>query len=291
MRLLTVLIVALALLIVGCGGGGGGGGTTGGGMATAVGRVLNVETGGPMNPAASVQIGANSVLTSLQDGSFQLPAPTGSSSLTVDPLNAWGVFTFATVALSGTTDVGDLWVGPQRVTLRGRVLNSTNLQPVAGAQVTFAGRRGTTDAQGRFALTQVAYSNQTQTAFWGIVGSVRAAGFFRTDFTASPNTAIQGTVTVNDILITPTSDTEPPPPPFNVWGRVGPSADAPGTLVTLKQNGTAVRIYNVGSDTSYYFWVEPGTYTIEFVKGNLTAQSSVTLTAPNEVIRRDVTLQ
>lgn len=257
-----------------------------------LGRVLQVATGGPPNPRASVQKGGTSVLTSASDGSFQITVPKGATSLLVDPLNGSGTWTFVFPSVTGTVDIGDLWIGPERVRLQGRVLNSTNNLPVQGATVSFAGRIGATDAAGTFDLVDVAYSSATQTAFWGITGSVRATGFFKTDFSAQPNTAVGGVVTVNDILITPTSNTVPPGPPYNVWGRVSPSASAPGTVVTAKLSGTPVRIFNVGSDGTYKLWLGPGTYVISYANGSLTApDETVTLTQPNQVIQRDVVLQ
>ncbi|HZH99146.1 MAG TPA: hypothetical protein VEX38_09265, partial [Fimbriimonadaceae bacterium] len=200
------LILLPALLIMAACGGGGGGSVGGADTARLVGRVLNVETGAALNPAASVQVGNASTLTSTQDGSFGLSAPAGSTNVVVDTRNAFGTWNFTIPPLTGTLDAGDLWVGPQRVTLRGRVLDASNNQPIANAVVSFAGRTGRTTADGRFALAEVAYSNATQTAFWGIRGSVTANSYFRTDFSAQPNTAVNGSVTVNDILLTPTSD-------------------------------------------------------------------------------------
>lgn len=290
MRTLAAILSALFLLVVlGCGGGGGGGGAS---QSTIVGRVLNVATGGPTNPRSSVQVGANSTLTSASDGSFSLPAPNGTTSVQVDTLGAFGVWTFAFAPSNGVTDVGDLWVGPEQVTVEGTVLNSVDNQPVPGATVSFAGRLGTTDANGHFSLPNVAYSSATQTAFWGIAGFVRKNGFDPAEFSAQPHVAVGGVVTVDDILMTPTSDPNPPGPPYNIWGRVSPPAEAPGTIATLKENGNPVRIFNVGSDGIYRFWVPPGAYSIDFVKGNLTANvPSVVLTQPNDVIRQDVTLQ
>jgi hypothetical protein len=104
--------------------------------------------------------------------------------------------------------------------------------------------------------------------------------------------AVAGVVTVDDILISPNSDPNPPGPPFNVWGRVSPGADAPGTIATLSQGGNPVRVVNVGSDGLYKFWVPPGTYTIHFQKGPLQADvAAFTLSQANQVLRFDVTLQ
>lgn len=282
----TALAVAL-LVILACGGGGGGGVPT---SATLVGRVLSIETAGGTVPSSSVQVGTASTLTS-NDGTFQLTVPTGTTSITIDTRSAWGTFTYTIAPASGTTDVGDLWVGPGKVQVKGRVLNSATNAPVEAAIVNFAGRQATTNAAGMFTLNEVAYSGSTQTAFWGIVGSSSRTGFFRTDWSASPNLAIAGVVTVNDILMTPSDDINPPPLPYNLWGRVNPSNLAPGTTVTLKEAGVAVRITTVNNDSTYFFWVQPGTYTMEFRKGTLAADASATLNAPNEVLRRDVTLQ
>lgn len=286
MKHLGWLIVCAALVIAGCGGGGGSGTS-----ATLVGRVLQVATGGPPNPAGSVQSGSSSTLTSLADGSFQLGAAAGATSVLVDPLNGGSTWTFTFAPASGTTDIGDLWIGPERVRLQGRVLNSTNGAAVQGATVSFGGRSGATGTDGRFDLVDVAYSSATQTAFWGIAGTVRATDFFATEFSAQPNLAVSGIVTVDDILITPTSNTTPPSPPYNVWGRVSPSGSAPGTVVTARLAGTPVRIANVGGDGLYKMWLSPGTYVLSYVNGALSApDETVTLTQPNQLVQRDVVL-
>ncbi len=279
---------AAVIFVAACGGGGGGGGG-----ATIVGRVLQVATGGPPSPQASVQAGSDSTLTAVSDGSFQVGAPGGASSLTVDTRTAQsGVWIFSTPPASGVTDVGDLWVGPERVTLSGTVRDTTSNDPVPGATVSFGGRFGTTDASGRFGLLEVAYSSSTQTAFWGIVGTARATGYFKTDFSAAPNVASGGTVEVGDVFITPLSDPNPPGPPFNIWGVISAPGGPQGTIVRLRLASVDIRVFNVGADGKYFFFVVPGSYTINAAKGALTAPDQmVTLTQPNEVIRRDFTLQ
>lgn len=278
------LFVALALL-AGCGGGGGGGSSGGGGAV--VGRVLNIETGGPLSPGATVQAGSNTTTTSVADGSFIVSAPAGTSSVLVDTHALFGVWTFSVPPVSGTVDAGDLWVGPQKVTLTGRVVSSTNGQPISGATVTFAGRTGTTNAQGIFSLANVAYSNLTQTAFWGVAGTAVADQFFSTTFSAAPSVADNGVVTVNDVVLTPLSDPNPPDGPYNIIGRVTPSASASGTVVTLEDSGgNPVRVVNVDSTGNYTFWVAPGNYTITYQNGSLSATSQpVTLNSPDQVVR------
>jgi len=282
----AVVLLAVVLAMA-CGGGGG--------PVSSVqlfGRVLQVETGGPPSPPASVQVGGTSLLTSLVDGSFSLSVPRGASALTVDSRSASGVWTFTFPPANSATDVGDLWIGPERITLTGVVRNSTNDAPIPNATVIFGGRSGVTNSSGVFNLAEVAYSSLTQTAFWGIAGTVRANGFFATNFSAQDRLAVAGVVDVGTILLTPTSDPNPPGTPFNIWGVVSPANQAQGTIATLRQGGVAVRIFNVGADGRYMFWVSPGTYTIDFEKGALGASvPPFTLNQPNEVIRRDVTLQ
>lgn len=288
MRQLWGLLLIVAVTLSGCGGSGGGGG--GGGNGTVIGRVFNVLSGGPPNPAATVQIGTNSVNTSLSDGSFQLGAKNGTTSLTVDNGVA-PLWQFTIDPVSGNTDVGDLWVGPERVTLTGVVRNATNEAPIPGAQVRFAGRRATTNASGVFAMNDVAYASSTQTAFWGILGSVDATGFFRQEFSAQPFTAVSGVVDIGSIRMTPTSDPTPPGVPFNVWGVISAPGGAAGAVVRLKQGGIDVRVFNVGADARYAFFVAPGTYTISASKGASTAPDVVvTLSAANEEIRRDIAI-
>jgi len=274
------LALSLAMLILSSGCGGGGGGT-----ATAIGRVLNVQTGQPPNPDCSVSLGSGSpVQTSSVDGSFTATGPSGSTSLTVDTI-LFGVKTFNIPAVRGTTAIGDFWIGPQETTLTGHVLSGTDNSAVAGATVSFAGRTGTTDATGAFQLAHVAYSNSDQSVFWGIVGTVRAAGFITLDFSASPNTDNGGVTDVGNLLITSLSDPNPPGEPYNIYGAVLAAGGPSGTVVTLKQNGTPVRVVNVGPDGNYFFWIGPGTYTISYQKGALTApDQNADLTQPNQVI-------
>lgn len=279
-------LVAVLLVAIGCGGGGGGGGVT----VRVNGRVLSVITGGPTNPPSSVQAGGFSTSTSPADGSFGLDVPVGTTSLSVDTLGAGGVFVFTIPAAVADTDVGDLWVGPEKVTVTGTVRDATDADPIAGAQVSFGGRTGVTDANGVYTLLNVAYSSQNPEQFFGVIGQARATGFFVSDFTAT-RAAVGGVVTIDDVLLTPSGDANPPPGPYNIWGRVSPSGLAPGTVVTLLQNGNPVRTTSVGQDGRYFFWVAAGTYTITYRNGAFSApDQTVTLLQQNQVEQRDVTL-
>lgn len=286
MKLRLALAAVTALILLACGGGGGGGGSA---SVRISGRVLSVVTGFATSPASTVRIG-NTTVTTQSDGSFELVAPAGTTSLVVDTLSAWGTYTFTFPAATADADVGDLWVGPQKVTLKGKVVDAATDLPIEGAKVSFAGRHGETGIDGMFSLANVAYNNASQTVFWGIAGDVSAIGYFATQFSAQPHVSVAGVVTTDDIRMTPSADIDPPPTPFNIWGRISPSASAPGATATLKRNGTAVRIYTVGADATYRFWVSPGNYTIEVVNGALSGSTTANLTSVNEKLRRDVTL-
>ena len=280
--------VLLCYALTACGGGGGGGGGT---NANLTGRVIYVETGGAPNPQASVQVGGVSVLTDASDGSFTLSVPQGTTKLTVDTKSASGVWTFAIPPATGTQDVGDLWVGPNRVTLTGQVLDSSTNAGIKGASVTFGGAIGTTDSTGTFSLNPVAYPTTNLAAFWGIVGNVNATNYYANTFNASPNTSVAGVVNVAAILMTPLSNTTPPPPPYNIWGEITPTNLGANCKVTLLQNGTPVRVTHADSSGTYYLWVVPGTYTLHFVSGShTTGDLPVTVKTTNDVERVDAVL-
>ncbi|MBS1718681.1 MAG: hypothetical protein JSS72_13215 [Armatimonadetes bacterium] len=286
-----LLVLTFVCLLLGCGGGGGGGGSN---SISLTGRVLDVEKGGPFNPAASIQDNLTSVSASVTDGSFVLPADSTTTSVIVDSkVSGNPAFTFTFPAHSTTADLGDLWVGPQQVSMTGKIVDSSSGAGVAGATVSFAGRSALTDSTGTFTLLGVAYPTSSLASFWGISGSVSATNYFATTFSASPNSAVGGVVSLPDIPMTPTSDSNPPNTPYNIWGRISPSGAALGTVVTLLDNtNTPVRVYNVSSTGTYYFWVTPGVYTITFVNGALTSPNqTVTLTKANQVVEKDATLQ
>jgi hypothetical protein len=194
--------------------------------------------------------------------------------------------------VSGTDVLGDFYMGAEEITLTGRILNGTDQTPVQGATVSFGGRMGITNSNGVFSIPNVAYSSSTQAVFWGIVGTIKKTGFQTTNFSASPFTASGGVVAIGDVVITSLTDPNPPPPPYNIYGKVMATGGPAGTTVTLKLNGNPVRVVNVASDGNYYFWVVPGNYTISYQKGGQTAtDQNANLTQPNQVIHiPDVTL-
>lgn len=280
----------LLLTLIACGGGGP---VTP--NITLTGRVLNVDTGAPFSSPASVQSSAASANTAVADGSFTVTASKGATGLAVLAPSSLGypIFDFTFPAQTqAVSDVGDLWVGPQKITLRGTVRNAANSAAIAGAKIAFAGQNGTTASDGTFSIPNVAYSNANTASFLGLAGQISATNFFSNEFTPNGNLAISGVVDVGEVLMTPLDSDSPPGLPFNIWGVVSPSGSASGTIVTLKDTGgTIVRRFTVGSDARYQFWVEAASYRIEFQNGTLTAPAqNVTLSSTSDVIRADATL-
>lgn len=291
----SVLLLAalLGIVLIGCGGGGGGGGTSG---FTVTGRVIALPSGGAPNPSATVQVGQTSAQTSSVDGSFSIQVPTGSDSLLVlwTPGGTTVSFRYTIPPPTGSSvDVGDLYVGIDKVTVEGRVLNANDQSALSGATVRFAGKDTATDANGRFSLTEVAYSSANPASFFDIVGSVTRPGFLSQSFRAStPATA--GIVSIGDVLIVPEGGSEPPGSPYNITGLVQPSANAPGTIVTLLSAGTPIRRITVGTDSRYGFWVVAGTYTISYRNPNNglgAPDETVALPSQDSIVTRDVTLR
>ncbi len=287
-KISLILLVLVSLILAACGGGGAFS------DINLTGRVLDVKTGAPLTSAATVQTSTATVQTSTLDGSFLVGAPKGITQLIVNPpsVTPYPVYTFTFPAQNIQADIGDLWIGPEQVTVTGIIHNAANDNPVANAVVSFAGQYATTDSTGTFTIHNVAYSSENTSSFLGINGTIQATNFVGNTFTTNGNTAISGVVDVGTVLITPVDSDNPPPLPYNIWGIVSPSGLASGTIVTLKDSGgTVVRRFTVGTDARYQFWVNAGQYSIEFANGTHTAPTQgVTLNNSSDVIRADATL-
>ncbi len=284
---LIAATILLSLGLVACGGGGSGSS----GSITVTGIVLDVETGAPTNPQSSVQAGSLSTLTSAVDGSFSLNVPSGTSSLSVDTNGPDGVFTFAIPPATATEDVGDLYVGPNKVTVTGTVVDASNNNPVQGATIDFAGVLGTTNASGNFSLANVAYPNSSFAAFQGIVGSVRDPNYFAGTFNLSNATLTGGSIDAGTILLTPLSSTTPPPPPGDLYGTVTPAALGANSTVTVSQNGTPFRQTAADNTGSYSFWLPPGTYSISAVNGTHSSTPvNVTIASTTDIHQLNLTI-
>ncbi len=273
-------LLALLLFAVGCGGGSGGGGSS----ATIVGRVLWIETNAVTSPAASVAVGPATTTTDLIDGSFVLAVAAGSASLTVSFSETGSstpivrTFTFAPVA--GTVDVGDLYIGPETVTVHGTVVDASDQQPVQGASVKLAGRRATTGANGEFSLLLVAYSSTSPAAFGDLVGEVTEPNYVTRHF-SPPTSAVGGVVEVGAIEVSPLSFEVPPPIPANVTGTVLPVNNGAGALVELLEGVNVVRTTTADGAGQFRFWIGVGNYTVRATNGALSGTSPVSVTSVN----------
>jgi hypothetical protein len=261
------------------------------------GQVRDISTGAALSIAATVQSSSSTVNTSVTDGSFLVAAPRGETQLNVNPPAALGYpsFTYRFEPLNNTqNDVQTLWVGPQKVSVRGTIRNAASNDPIPNALVRFGGQFSRTTATGQFSITDVAYHPTNTAGFLGLVGQAEATNFLLNEFTSNGNLADgAGIVNVGDILLTPVDSTNPPPNPFTIWGNVLPGARAAGTIVTLRDlsNSSIVRSFTVGIDGRYQFWIGPGSYRVEASNGaSVAPPQTVNLNTTTDVVRADVTL-
>lgn len=294
-NVLFAALVTMLIFLIGCGGGGGGGSTTGGTIAIR-GTVLWLATGGAPTPAATVQAGTNATTTNTADGSFTVNAPAGTSSVLVlyQPTGGDPV-TFRFNFTPGTSDVelGDLVIGAQKVAVVGKVLRSTDNSAISGAVVRFAGREGTTLADGTYRLEDVAYDPNALGSFAALEGRVSASGFFPKAFNPVSG-AVAGVVEIDDLLLSADTGTTPPDLPYTIFGTVGPASLADGTLVTLWLAGVPVRRFTTSGTGQYGFWVEPGNYVVSFqnpTNSKTSPDQAANLESNVQVLRRDATLQ
>lgn len=288
MRFLIGILVLFSMLLAGCGG------STGPATVRISGIVLWLATGGGPSPVPSVQAGSASV-NAAADGTFELTVPKGTAFVLVTHTPTGGspiTFRFDFAPVTADTDIGDLTIGPSKISVTGFVKSTVDDSPISGATVNLAGKTATTAADGRYTLTEVAYDASSPSAFLSLLGIAGKTAFFARQF--SPDAGPSGGVaTVSDIQLQPDDGGTPIDPPFVIFGTVGPSGVASGSTVDLVQGSTVIRRFAVGADRKYGFWVPTGTYIIRAYKtsAGLTASDiTVTLTAPTQTARRDVTL-
>lgn len=126
----------------------------------------------------------------------------------------------------------------------------------------------------------------------GILGSIRHSSYFKADFSTQPNLAQAGVVEVGDLFLLRSVTRTRPVHRITFGASLRLPGGAQGAIVRLKLNSNDIRVYNVGADGKYFFFVVPGDYVVSASKDALTApDQSATLTQPNEVIRRDFNLQ
>ena len=279
-------LALLALILVGCGGGGGGGHAV-----ILVGRVLWIETNAAPDPAATVSASGNATTTDLIDGSFTLTAAVGETSVTVSYSNGGPpiVFTFSFPPASGTVDLGDVYIGPEKVTVHGTVKDASDDSLLPGALVKLAGRSATTDANGEFNLLNVAYSSSNSAAFGDLIGEVSKPLYVTRQFNP-PTVAIGGVVEVGSLLISPESQDQPPPFPANVTGTVLPVNFGAGSTVQLLQGVTVIRTTTADGSGQFGFFAGVGTYTVHAFDGSgHDGTAGVTVTSQNVQVVVNVT--
>jgi len=287
---LILVIAAILCFMAGCGGGGGG--TGGGGGSTTVtvlGRVIWIVNGGAVSPVATVRIGSVSTTTNAADGGFNLDIPAGATSLTVSTTVAGApiIRTFTFPAAAASTDLGDLFIGPEEVSVTGRAVSSASGAGIAGARVTLGGRSATAGADGRFTISGVAYSSTSQAVFLGLQGVASATGYF-SGFFAPPTGAVGGVVAVGDVSLVPTGGITPPPLPANLSVTVAPSGA--GSAVEVLSGAVVIRTGTADASGKAGFWLPVGTYTVRAAKAAQTGSSPVTITTTNSQTSINVTL-
>lgn len=290
MKAWHVFVGFFLLLALGCGGGGGGGVTTPS-TVNINGQVLWIETGAATDPATTVRIGNVSAQTDLIDGYFSLDVPLNSSSLTATYSGTGTpvVQTFTFDAATADTYLGDLYIGPETVTVRGTVVDSSSSSPVPGAKVSIAGKNATTNSSGLFSITGVAYSSTNQAVFFGLQGVVSSTNYFDGYFSPS-SSAAGGIVDVGTVSVTPKGSTTPPGLPYNVSGALLPTGSGGGATVVAKVGTSVIRTTTADVTGTYKMWLPAGTYTIEATKGASSGTATLTVTNVNQLVTKNVTL-
>lgn len=285
---LLFLVVIFGVVILGCGGGGGG---VSSGTVNVVANVLWIETGSATSPQATVRIGDVSTLTDEIDGFVSLDVPPGNLTLTVTFTPTGSptpiVRTFALGVVTGDIDLGEIYVGPEEIALTGQILDSTDSTPVNLAKVKFAGRSAITGSDGRFTVTNVAYSSATQSVFLGIQGQVTKTGYFTTFFSPSgPPTS--GVLDLGTLTLTPEGSSNPPPVPFNVNGLATPT----GGFAEIEVLSGVTPIRNITADAfgNFTLWLPVGSYTVNATSGVRTGTTNLTVTNVNSITNVQITL-
>jgi len=277
-------LFALLLLLNACGGGGGLGP-----VAILQGRVVMVGTGLPPNPPATVQAGGRRATTDTQEGTFRLAVPPDTTQLVVQAQGIPEPFTFRlpTLQAGQTYDLGDLYIGPEKVVVRGRIVDAITQNPLENAIISLLGQLAQSDSNGRFTLNDVAYDPN------GVLdpeGTIQRTGYLQRRFVVD-QPPIQGEIELGDIPLQPETDDNPPNTPGNVQGTVQVPTESPvGTRIDIFSPPDAqfpiesVIVTRAGGE--FRLWLLPGNYRLVFtsVSGNRHAQRTITVTSLNATL-------
>jgi hypothetical protein len=222
-----------------------------------------------------LRIGDQAVLSDAVDGFFSINAPSGNLTLTVTYTPTGGspiVRSFPLGIVTSDVDLGDVYIGPEEVAITGFVVDSTTSTAISGATIKMAGRFATTDSNGIFTLTGVAYSSSATSVFLGLQGEISANSYFTTLF--SPNTVPTGTLLdVGQLSMTPIASTNPPPLPTNL--RVTVSPNGSGATVVVKSGAVPIRTGIADPSGVAKFWLPVGSYSVEATKGTQSGTNTI----------------
>lgn len=272
-----ILAIDALILLNGCGGGGGGGAT-----ARLQGFVFQVGTETPPNPQAEVIAEGVSTRTSQQDGSFTLDVPVTSTRLL---LRAQGYpefeYPLPPLEAGKTYDLGNLYIGPQKVTVTGRVVDALTEQPVPEATVSLRGRTALTGKEGtqtgKFTLQEVAYDENADAE---VPGKIEKNHYFPQEFTLDIPPDPNDVIDLGEIPIAP--ETGEPPGPGNVKGQVLSNT----TIEIYRLPGETFLRFVIVTDPSGKFelWLGRGSYRLRFTNGSRGAVRDVTVKDVSERI-------
>jgi hypothetical protein len=164
----------------------------------------------------------------------------------------------------------------------GRVVDATTGLPLEGVTVTISSAVRITPASGRFEFTGLPTT--------AVNGLAQLAGYrdkaFTFDAPVGPDPSDAG-----DILMVVTSSGDTPPGPYTVWGTVQLEglADAAGATVEVVGGSDT---YTIGSGSTYYLWLAPGTYTLKASRSGYQSHEvqGVTVVDVNTPVRQDFSL-
>jgi hypothetical protein len=239
------------------------------GSSSLGGRVVEKGSGRPI-PAAEVQLlvsgGASRRTITAADGSFLLSGitpPEGEFGLRARHPDYLAVLNPQTGELTVTVNLrsGDERINsvivelfplgtPTRLT--GSVFKGETLEPVANATVWVGDKRGTTDVNGNFVISDAPTGGQVP---------VRVEP---PDTTLQPLTE---NLTINGeplLLFLGTAGSQLPPFPFTIAGKVTLEGESnhSGVRVEALRDGSVVDAAITDVDGRYQIWLPPGTYTL-----------------------------